>query len=118
MKLEVEIIKEIPEKKVKMYEDRVVYNTALLTREYTKGMGAYPYLTGDLQKAEAGSPITGRNAVYNLLAGVDYAKEVWNYKNPNWTNTKTVPQWYYNVYRKYQKKILHTAQQKAIKEIK
>ena len=118
MSLEVEIIKDIPEANIKKFQDRTVYYTAVETREYTKGMGAYPYLTGQLERSEVGSPITGSNATYNLLAGVDYAKHVWKYTKAKWTNTKTQPQWYYNVFRKYNNGILRTAQTKASKEIK
>lgn len=116
--IEVEIIKDIPEADIKKYEDRVVYYCAFLTREYTKGMGAYPYLTGELERNEVASQITGKDAEYNLLCGVDYAKSVWKMDNVNWTNQSTEPQWYKNVYRKYQKTILNTATTRAIKEIK
>ena len=118
MKLEAKIVKDIPEKQIKRYEDRVVYFSAVETREYTKGMGAYPRLTGELERTEVASPITGGNATYNLLAGVDYAKYVWNYQNAKWTNTKTIPQWYANVFKKYQKRILQTAESRASQEIK
>lgn len=118
MKLEAEIIKDIPEKQIKIYQDKVVYYTAVETREYTKGMGAYPRLTGELERTEVASPITGGNATYNLLAGVRYAKYVWNYNNAKWTNAKTVPQWYKNIYKKYHNRILHTAKTRASQEIK
>ena len=118
MSLQAKIIKDIPEKQIKKYQDRVVYYTAVETREYTKGMGAYPYLTGQLERSEVGSPITGSNATYNLLAGVNYAKRVWKYTNAKWTNTKTQPQWYINVLKKYQNRILQTAKTKASQEIK
>lgn len=118
MKLEAEIIKDIPEKQIKIYQDKVVYYVAVETREYTKGIGAYPHLTGELERTEVASPITGGNATYNLLAGVEYAKYVWNYQNAKWTNTKTIPQWYTNVFKKNQNKILHTAITKGSQEIK
>lgn len=118
MKLEVEIVKDIPEKQIKVYQDKVVYYTAVETREYTKGMGVYPYLTGELERSEVASPITGRNATYNLLSGVNYAKYVWNYKKAKWTNPKTQPQWYKNIYKKYHNRILQTAKTRASKEIK
>lgn len=115
--ISVEIVKDIPEKQIKLYEDRVVYNCASITREYTKGMSAYPYRTGNLARSEIASSITGGNAEYNLLSGVDYAKYVWNMTKVNWTNKATMPQWYSNVYRKHQKTIQTTASDKALKEI-
>jgi hypothetical protein len=118
IEIKVDIIKDIPEKQVKSYEDRVVYNCAFITREYTKGMGAYPYRTGELARQEIASQITGSNAEYNLLSGTSYAKYVWNMTNVNWTNKSTRPQWYSNIYRKQQKTIQTTASDKALKEIK
>lgn len=118
MSLQVKIIKDIPKDKIEKFEDRVVYNTAVETREYTKGIGAYPHLTGELERTEAGSPITGGNATYNLLAGVNYAKAVYNFTKAKWTNPSTVPHWYNNVYKKYQERILNSAITKANKEIK
>lgn len=117
IEISVKIEKDIPEAQIKHFEDRVVYNTASLTREYVKGMGAYPYLTGDLERTEIASQITGGNAQYNLLAGVDYAKYVWNMTNVNWTNKGTKPQWYYNIHRKFEKTINASAIDKALKEI-
>ena len=37
-------VKELPIKQINKFEDRVVYNVAVFTREYTKGTDAYPYL--------------------------------------------------------------------------
>ena len=116
--INVETLKDIPEKELKIYEDKVVYYTAVETREYTKGMNAYPELSGDLKRNEIASAITGGNAEYNLLAGVDYAKYVWKMNKVDWTNKATIPQWYYNVYRKKQATILESAKQKAGADIK
>lgn len=118
IEIKVDIIKDIPEKQVKSYEDKVVYNCTAITREYTKGMGAYPYLTGELARQEIASQITGGNATYNLLSGTDYAKYVWKMTNVKWTNKSTEPQWYSNIYRKHQKTIQMTASNQALKEIK
>ena len=118
MNISVKITKDIPEKDIAKFEDRVVYNVAVLTREYTKSMNAYPYLSGELARQEIASPITGKDGVYNLLAGVNYAKIVYNYKNANWTNKSTKPQWYNSVYRQKEKTIIDNAQKRAIGEIK
>lgn len=118
MKLEVEIIKGIPKNQINQFEDRVVYNTAVLTREYTKSGAMFPYLTGKLEREEAKAPITGGNKEYNLLAGVDYAKYVWKMNNVLWTNPSTQPQWYYNLFRKKEKTIIQTAVKKAIGGLK
>lgn len=118
MNIEVEIIKGIPEKQIERFEDRVVYYTAMLTREETKTRNAYPYLGGDLSRTEIASPITGSNKKYNLLEGVKYAKHVWKMTNVHWTNSSTEPQWYYNVLRKKSSVITSNAVVRAIKETK
>ena len=118
MNINVIIKKDIPEKDIAKFEDRVVYYTAVLTREYTKSLNAYPYLSGELSRQEIASPITGKDAEYNLLAGTDYAKHVWKMNNANWTNKSTKPQWYKSVYRQKEKTIIDNAQKRAIKEIK
>jgi hypothetical protein len=119
MSIEAKIIKDIPKEQIKNFEDKVIYNTAMLTREYVKGIGAYPYLTGRLERTEAASPIVKLGeAEYGLTSGVDYAKRVWNYKNVNWTNPGTMPQWYYTAYRQKGKILLNNAVEKALKELK
>lgn len=118
MNIKVKIKKDIPEKDIAKFEDRVVYYTAVLTREYTKSLNAYPYLSGELSRQEIRSPITGGNKKYNLLAGTNYAKRLYNYKNANWTNKSTKPHWYNFVYRQKEKTIIDNAQKRAIGEIK
>ena len=117
IEISVKIEKDIPKDQIKKFEDKVVYYTASLTREYTKGQSAYPYRTGELARQEMSSQITGSNGEYNLLAGVDYAIYVWKMGNVNWTNKKTEPQWYYNVHRKQEKTINSSAIDRALKEL-
>lgn len=117
MNVEIKIVKELPTKEINKLEDRVVYNTAILTREYTKTANAYPYLTGNLRRSEVSSGITGSNKNYGLVAGTKYAKAVYNYTNVNWTNKSTQPQWYYSVFRRQGNAILQNAVGRAIKEI-
>lgn len=117
MNIEVKIIKGIPTQQINKFEDRVVYNTAVATKEFTKGQNAYPYRTGELRRAEVASAITGSNKEYGLGAGVNYAKYVWNMTNVKWTNSSTIPQWYYNTFRQKGALLLTNAVVKAKKEI-
>lgn len=117
MEIEVEIIKGLPEKQIQKYEDRVVYNVAVITREHTKQAGAYPYLTGELARQEAAAQIVGSDKEYGLAAGVDYAVNVWKMKNVNWTNPRTEAQWYYAAYTRLPNVILQGAKSIALKEI-
>lgn len=117
MNIEVKIIKGIPTQQINKFEDKVVYNTAVTTREFTKGKNAYPYRTGELRRSEVASAITGSNKEYGLGAGVNYAKYVWNMTNVKWTNSNTIPQWYYNAFRQKGALLLNNAVIKAKKEI-
>lgn len=98
MDIEIEIIKGIPTEQINKFEDKVVYNCAVYTRELTKGASAFPYLSGRLQRSEVAAPIVGSNKEYGLSNGVDYAKYVWRMKNAKWTNPNTQPQWYKSVF--------------------
>ena len=117
MNIEVKIVKGLPVEQINIFEDRVVYDVAVLTREFTKSSKAYPYLTGELERQEVAAPIVGSNKDYGLTAGVNYATRVYNYKNANWTNPSTEPQWYYNVFNKNGNTILSESVIRALKEV-
>lgn len=118
MKVEYKIIKDIPKKQISTFENKTVYNTTVLTREYTKLANAYPYRTGELRSTEVSAPIRSIGKMsYGLSSGVGYAKRVWSYKNANWTNSSTQPQWYYSVFRKQASTIVHNAVVRALREI-
>lgn len=117
MNIEFNIIKDIPVKQILQFENKVVYNTAVFTREYTKRANAYPYRTGKLRASETSSAISGSNKEYGLSAGVGYATRVWNYTNVNWTNPSTKPQWYFTTFKNQTMSIVSSAVSKALKEI-
>ena len=117
MNVEVKFIKGIPKEQISNFEDRVVYNTAVLTREYTKSRNTFPYLTGKLRRSEVSAPIVGSHKEYGLTAGVDYAKYVWKKKNASWTNPSTQPQWYYTNFNLNGAVLLLNAVLRAKKEI-
>ena len=117
MNVEIKFIKEIPKQQISNFEDRVVYNTAVLTREYTKSRNSFPYLTGKLRRTEDAAPIVGSHKEYGLTAGVDYAKYVWKKKNASWTNPSTQPQWYFTNFDLSGKIIIDNAVLRAKKEI-
>lgn len=117
MNVEIKVIKGIPEEQIKTFEDKVVYNTAVLTRESVKSMNGYPYRTGELRRQEVASPIIGTNKDYSLLAGTSYAPAVYKMTNVTWTNSSTIPQWYYNTFRQKGTTIVNNAVVAAIKEL-
>ena len=117
MNAEVIIIKDLPIKQIQNFEDKVVYNTALLTREYTKNSNAYPYLSGKLRRTEVATPIVGSNKEYGLTAGVNYAKYVWNMSDVKWTNQETKPKWYFATFKNQAQIIVSNAVMRVKKEI-
>ena len=119
MNVNVTILKDIPKEQINKYQDRFVYNVAVLTREFTKGSRAYPVLTGELEKTEIKAPIrnTGKNE-YALLRGTEYGKYVYKMTGVHWTNPSTKPQWYDTIYRSKKATINSMAQSTALKEIK
>lgn len=117
--IQVKITKDIPEEQITDFEDKAVYYSAVLTREYTKNMNAYPHLTGELEAQEVRAPIKKQQkGVYTLLDGTNYAKYVWKMTDVNWTNPNTQPQWYKSVYRKKEKTIIDRAKDRALGELK
>lgn len=119
MSVSVDIIfKGLPKEKIEDFEDKVVYNAVVETREFTKGQSAYPYLTGELERSEVAEPIVGGNKEYRLGLGVDYAVYVYNYNNANWTNPSTEAHWYHSVFKNKSEEIISQAVIKAMKEIK
>lgn len=117
--IKVSIKKDIPEEQIEKFEDRTVYFTALLTRQYTANARAFPYLKGKLEGSELRTPIQHEgHASYSLLRGIEYASYVWKMSNVNWTNPSTRPQWYSAIYRQKEKLIVDTAKDRALEELK
>ena len=65
MNVEVKIVQGIPSNQIEQFEDRVVYNTAVLTREETKTLNAFPQLTGTLMREELSQQIIGNRKTKN-----------------------------------------------------
>lgn len=118
MNIEFKVIKGIPEEQINKFQDRTVYNTAVLTREETKSLNAYPVRSGELKRQEIAQQIIGNDKEYGLGSGVDYAHRVYKYENVKWTNNSTLPHWYYSVLNKNGAMILANATVRALKEIK
>ena len=119
MNIEIEIIKGIPEQQIEQFTDRVIYNTAVLTREETKSLNAFPQLSGTLMREELAQQIIGSNKEYGLAGGTSYAKAVYNYENVNWTNKKsTLPHWYKSVFDKSGDMIINNSITRSLKGLK
>lgn len=118
MNIEIEIIKGIPEQQIEQFTDRVIYNTAVLTREETKSLNAFPQLSGTLMREELAQQIIGSNKEYGLAGGTSYAKAVYDYEHVNWTNKSTLPHWYKSVFDKSGDMIINNSITRSLKGLK
>lgn len=121
IKVSVEIPRQLPIRELDNYTDRVVYNTARITLDFTNSKQRFPYRTGELQRASMAEGVVGEgNKSYYLGArGVDYAEDVWEYpQSTNWTNPNTYAKWYITEFKNEQEVIMNQAVNKAMKDFK
>lgn len=117
-KISFKVIKGMPITQIAKWEDNVVFGIARKVLDLTNTQHHFPYLTGKLNRASMSEGVGKiQPGEYYLGArGVEYAPKVWDYKNVNWTNKKTLPQWYKSVYEKYNDIVLQDAINYAKKE--
>lgn len=122
IKVEIDIPKKLPIKELDSYIDRVVFNTARITLDYTNSKQRFPYLTGELNRASMAEGVVSEgNKTYHLGAsGVDYAPIVWEYpqKGTNWTNPNTYAKWYVTEFENEKEIITHQAVNNALKMVR
>lgn len=121
IKVDVEIVKDLPVRQINQYIDDVVFNAARITLDFTNSKRRFPYLTGELQKASmAEGVVKEKHATYHLgAAGVDYAPAVWKMKqNTNWTNPNTYAQWYITEFKNDKEVIMQQAVSNAKGKLK
>lgn len=112
MNIQVQILKDIPKKKIQSFEDNVVQAIARETLNATSGF--FPRLTGELEIGSYDFGVQGSNKKYGIGTTVDYGKYVWDYKqSTNWTNPNTLAQWYMTVFKNHQERIVNQAVQGA-----
>lgn len=110
--VDIQIVKDLPVDKIDRWEDKVVFEIARKTLDFTDSGSHFPYLTGTLNVASMNEGVVSEgNMTYHLGSrGVEYAPKVWSYgENTNWTNPSTIPQWYFGVFEKYKNEILQDA---------
>ena len=114
------VVKPMPVKEISNWEDKVVFGIARATLDFTNSRRHFPYLTGELNRASMSEGVVRETkGTYHLGAkGVEYAPKVRNYKDVNWTNKNTLPQWYKSVYEKYRNEINQVALKGAEGELK
>lgn len=123
IQVSIEVTRPLPVDKIENWQDKVVFGMARATLDFTNTKQHFPRLTGALQE---GSMATGVVTINKKTYGLDYDKTtttyapiVWQYgKNTNWTNSNTLPQWYYSVFDRYTNEIVEVAVKNAESELK
>lgn len=121
IKVTVEIPRKLPIRELDNYIDKVVYNAARITLDFTNTKQRFPYRTGELNRASMAEGVVGEgNKTYHLGArGVDYATVVWDYpQSTNWTNPRTYAKWYMTEFKNEQEVIMNQAVNNAMRGLK
>ena len=121
IKVEVQILKDLPVDEIEEYMDLTIYGVARATMDYTLSDNRFPYRTGNLQRSSmAHDPRKEKEYTYclDVPAEADYAKYVWNMENVNWTNLDTYSKWFETVYKEKKDIITQNAVNNAIRSVK
>lgn len=120
--VDVEIPRGIPVRELDNYMDKVVYNVARVTLDYTNSKQRFPYLTGELNRAAMAEGVVsdGGKTYYLGARGVSYAPAVWKFpqKGTHWTNPNTFAQWYITEFKNEKELITRQAINNAIRNFK
>lgn len=119
IKIDVEIIKDLPVDELNAYIDNTVYNIARVTLDFT---GPHiPHLSGDMERAIASYGVQGSNKEYTLGDNItDYSQIVWNYpqNKTNWTNPRSYSKWFITEFKNQKDVIVNRAVTSAKKGYK
>lgn len=119
IKIDVEIIKDLPVDELNAYIDNTVYNIARVTLDFT---GPHiPHLSGDMERAIASYGVQGSNKEYTLGDNItDYSQYVWNYpqNRTNWTNPRSYSKWFITEFKNQKDVIVNRAVTSAKKGYK
>jgi hypothetical protein len=110
VKVEVEMLKDLPIKELDRYIDYTVYNIARTTLDYTAPH--IPYLSGNMERAIASYGVRGSNKEYTLGDNItDYSLYVWNYpqSSTNWTNPRSYSKWFITEFKNRKELIVQNA---------
>lgn len=119
IKIDVEIIKDLPVDELNAYIDNTVYNIARVTLDFT---GPHiPHLSGDMERAIASYGVQGSNKEYTLGDNItNYSQIVWNYpqNRTNWTNPRSYSKWFITEFKNQKDVIVNRAVTSAKKGYK
>lgn len=114
VKVEVELIKDLPVKELNRYIDYTVYNIARITLDWTAPH--IPRLSGDMERAIASYGVRGFNKEYTLGDNItNYSQIVWNYpqNSTNWTNPRSYSKWFITEFKNRKNLIVNNAVENA-----
>ena len=119
IKIDVEIVKNLPINELNAYIDNTVYNIARVTLDFT---GPHiPHLSGDMERAIASYGVQGSNKEYTLGDNItNYSQIVWNYpqNRTNWTNPRSYSKWFITEFKNQKDVIVNRAVTSAKKGYK
>lgn len=121
--VEIEIIEDLPIKKIEEYADLVVYGVARKTLDYTYADNRFPKKTGNLERSSMAQPVR-KEQQYTYCLDVpqqaEYAKYVWvmPQDTTNWTNPDTYAEWYVTTYKNKKDVITSIAVNDAIRSVR
>lgn len=110
IKVEVEMLKDLPIKELDRYIDYTVYNIARITLDWTAPH--IPRLSGDMERAIASYGVRGSNKEYTLGDNItDYSQIVWDYpqNGTNWTNPRSYSKWFITEFKNRKELIVQNA---------
>ena len=111
IKIDVIIERDLPVHQLDQWRDRIVYNIARETLDFTGGH--FPVLHGDLERSSIAFGVQGGNKEYGLgyEDTAPYTPEVWKYpqRGTNWTNKQTWAKWYEASFKNNREKIINNA---------
>ena len=124
IKIDVEIIKDLPVDELNAYIDNTVYNIARVTLDFTGPHipnSIVPPHGGTMERAIASYGVKGSNKEYTLGDNVtDYSQTVWNYpqNGTNWTNPRSYSKWFITEFKNQKDVIVNKAVTSAKKGYK
>lgn len=81
--------------------DKVTYAIARRMIDHVGELHATAYRTGEMERSMFSHGV-GQDALgYYIGNFTSYAKEVYSWKDANWTNKNTRPQWFDSVWKEY-----------------
>ena len=87
--------------KLENANDKLMYAIARRTLDQVGNLKATAYLTGETERSMYTHGVEQDDLGYYIGNFTSYASKVYSYKNANWTNKLTRPQWFHAIWKEY-----------------